>query len=82
MSGLPHLLGVYNNQRTITRAVEAQVNPVEGGTELRKTTTLQILKHWCTTQRDLENGIGITSAQQVAAPGQQRWASCTHRMEM
>ena len=68
------------DRRTVARAVEAQVNPIEDGTELRNTATLQILKHWCTTHRDLQNEIGITSAQQGAAPGQQRWVSCAHRM--
>ena len=58
----------------------AQVNPIEDGTELRNTATLKTLKHWCTTHRDLQNEIGIASAQQGAAPGQQRWVSCAHRM--
>ena len=57
------------DRRTVARAVEAQVNPIEDGTELRNTATLQILKHWCTTHRDLQNKTEITSAQQGAAPG-------------
>ena len=56
------------------------MNPIEDGTELRNTATLQILKHWGTMRRGLQNEIGITSAQQGAAPGQQQWVSCAHRM--
>ena len=56
------------------------MNPIEDGTELRNTATLQILKHWCTTHRDLQNEIGITSAQQRAALGQQKWVIYAHRM--
>ena len=41
------------DRRIVARAVEAQVNPIEDGTELRNTVTLQILRHWCTTHRDL-----------------------------
>ena len=43
----------HRYRRTIARAVEAQVNPIEDGTELRNTATLQILKHRCTMHRDL-----------------------------
>ena len=79
--GQERAVGLRHRDRcTVARAVGAQLNPIEGGTELRNTATLQILKHWYTTHRDLQNEIGITSAQQGAALGQQRWISCAHRV--
>ena len=70
----------HRDRRIIACVVEPQVNPIEDGTELRDTATLQVLKHCCAMHRDLQNEIGIASTQQGVVLGKQRWVSCTHRM--
>ena len=59
--------------RTVARALEARVNPTEGGTQPRNTATLQSLQHWRDVHAQLlQDSMGTKSAHQGATAGQQQ----------